>query len=201
MRQKGAIRVSDIKQQKAALRKSLRAKSRTLAPAYRSAADAAIRSAVLESPLYAKADTIFAYLGVDWEINTRPLLERILADGKRLCLPLCVAEHEMALCHIRSLDELVDGKYNIPEPPRNAPVLTADEVDLALIPCVGADKTGRRLGQGGGYYDTFLTRYRGALLLLCREAAVVEEIPVEAHDFRLPLLVTETGVHNCGDKV
>ena len=193
--------MSGIKEQKALLRKSLRAKSRALEPAYRSDADAAIRDAVRGSEFYAKADTIFAYLGVDWEIDTRPLLEQILADGKRLCLPLCVAEHEMALCHIRSLDELVDGKYNIPEPPRSAPVLTADEVSLALIPCVGADRTGRRLGQGGGYYDTFLTNYHGARLLLCREAAVVEEVPVETHDFPLPFLVTETGIHVCTDKV
>lgn len=192
--------MSDIKERKALLRKELRAKSRALAPACRASADAAIRDAVLGSRQYAEAHTVFAYLGVDWEIDTRPLLQQILADGKRLCLPLCVAEHKMALCHIRSLDELVDGKYNIPEPPRSAPVLQADEVDLALIPCVGADKEGRRLGQGGGYYDTFLTDYHGDLLLLCREAAVVEEVPVEEHDFLLPFLVTETGIHACANK-
>lgn len=189
--------MSDIKERKALLRKELRAKSRALGSACRNAADTAICDAILSSRYYAEAHTVFAYLGVDWEINTRPLLEQILADGKRLCLPLCVAEHQMALCHIHALDELVDGKYNIPEPPPSAPVLRAGEVDLALIPCVGADRTGRRLGQGGGYYDTFLTDYRGATLLLCREAAVVEEVPVENHDFLLPLLVTETGIHVC----
>lgn len=193
--------LSNIKEQKALLRRELRAKSRALEPLYRSAADAAIRAAVLGSEYYGKANTVFAYLGIDWEINTRPLLLQILADGKRLCLPLCVAEHEMALCHIRSLDELVDGKYSIPEPPSSAAVLCASEVDLALIPCVGADKAGHRLGQGGGYYDTFLSGYHGAALLLCREAAVVEKVPVEDHDFLLPLLVTETGIHVCRGKV
>lgn len=186
-----------MKERKALLRKELRAKSRALDLAYRSLSDAAIRSAVLQSPLYTKAETIFAYLGVDWEIDTRPLLEQILADGKRLCLPLCIGEHEMALCQISSLEELVDGKYNIPEPPQSAPQLRAEEADLALIPCVGADRKGRRLGQGGGYYDTFLARYQGATLLLCREAAVVEEVPVESYDLPLPCLVTERGIHDC----
>ena len=189
--------MSDIKARKALLRKELRAKSRALDPAYRNTADAAIRSAVRSSDAYAKAHTVFAYLGVDWEIDTRPLLENILADGKRLCLPLCTGEREITLCHVTDLNELVAGKYNIPEPPRSAPILTAAEVDLALIPCVGADKAGRRLGQGGGYYDTFLADYHGAKLLLCREAAVVEEVPVESHDFLLPILVTETGIHRC----
>ena len=193
--------MSGIKERKALLRKELRAKSRALESVYRCAADAAIRAAVLGSEYYTEAHSIFAYLGVDWEIDTRPLLEQILADGKRLCLPLCTAEHEITLCHITDLNELVDGKYNIPEPPRSAPVLAANEVDLALIPCVGADRSGRRLGQGGGYYDTFLTDYHGATLLLCREAAVVEEVPVEPHDFLLPVLVTETGIHVCQDKV
>ena len=193
--------MSDIKERKALLRKELRTKSRALPMVERERTDAAIRAAVLESSSYRSAETIFAYLGVDWEINTRPLLEQILADGKRLCLPLCVAAHEMELRRIRSLDELVDGKYNIPEPPVHAPVLTAEEVDLALIPCVGADRVGHRLGQGGGYYDSFLACYEGETLLLCRETAVVEEVPVEPHDMPLPHLVTESGIHHCRNKV
>ncbi len=193
--------MSGIKEQKALLRKSLRAKSRALDPAYQRDADSAIRNAVLASKFYTESHTIFAYLGVDWEIDTRPLLRQILTDGKRLCLPRCTGEREITLCQITDLDDLVDGKYGIPEPPRSAPMLAADEVELALIPCVGADKCGRRLGQGGGYYDTFLTNYHGAKLLLCREASVVEEVPVEAHDLLLPFLVTETGIHVCTDKV
>ncbi|MGM9663100.1 MAG: 5-formyltetrahydrofolate cyclo-ligase [Oscillospiraceae bacterium] len=185
-----------IAEEKARLRKEMRAKNRALKPEYRAAADRAIRANVLSSPYYAAAETVFAYLGVGWEIETRPLLEQILADGKRLCLPLCTGPHEMSLRLVSSLSELAPGAYGIPEPPAEAPALRPEEAELALVPCVAADRQGRRLGQGGGYYDAFLSRFHGAALLLCREAAVLPEIPVEKHDFHLHFLVTETKIYS-----
>lgn len=190
---KEAVRVS-ITEEKARLRRELRAKSRALPMEYRVPADEAIRRHVRESAQYAAAGTIFAYLGVGWEIDTRPLLEQILADGKRLCLPLCTGPHEMAICVVRSLDELEDGAYGIPEPSKKSLTIAPDQVDLALVPCVAADRSGRRLGQGGGYYDAFLKSYHGVSFLLCRESALLEAVPVENHDFQLPFLVTETKV-------
>lgn len=183
-----------ISEEKALLRREMRSKSRALPADERAAADEAIRRHILGSAEYANAKTVFAYLGVGWEIDTRPLLEQILRDGKRLCLPLCTGAHEMALCVVRSLDELSPGAYGIPEPSKKAITLTPDEIDLALVPCVAADRRGRRLGQGGGYYDAFLKTYRGAAFLLSREATVLEAVPVENHDFPLPFLVTETKI-------
>lgn len=183
-----------IGEEKARLRRELRAKNRALPPEYRAAADRAIRTHVLESPFYAAAETVFAYLGVGWEIETRPLLRQCLAEGKRLCLPLCTGPHEMSLRLVSSLSELTPGAYGIPEPPPESPALSPEEAELALIPCVAADRRGRRLGQGGGYYDAFLPRFPGTALLLCREAAVLPELPVEKHDFPLPFLVTETKI-------
>lgn len=183
-----------ISEEKAQLRRCVRAKNRALPADYRAMADASIRRHILESAEYANAQTVFAYLGVGWEIDTRPLLEQILRDRKRLCLPLCTGPHEMAICVVRSLDELSPGAYGIPEPSKKAITLKPDEIDLALVPCVAADRKGRRLGQGGGYYDAFLATYRGTAFLLSREAAVLEAVPVENHDFPLPFLVTETKI-------
>ncbi len=183
-----------ITEEKALLRKEMRAKSRALPADYRLKADEAICRHVRDSAEYASANTVFAYLGVGWEIDTRPLLEQILQDGKRLCLPLCTGPHEMAICVVHDLSELVPGAYHIPEPSENAMTISPEEVDLTLVPCVAADRLGHRLGQGGGYYDTFLKRYSGPAFLLCRESALLPEIPVENHDFSLPFLVTETKV-------
>lgn len=183
-----------IAEEKAQLRREMRAKSRALPTDCRAAADAAIRRHIRDSAEYAAAKTVFAYLGVGWEIDTRPLLEDILRDGKRLCLPLCTGPHEMAICVVHSLDELEPGAYGIPEPSKNSMMLPPEQVDLALVPCVAADRRGRRLGQGGGYYDAFLKQYRGTAFLLSREATVLAAVPVENHDFPLPFLVTETKV-------
>ena len=183
-----------IAEEKALLRKEMRAKSRALPIDYRLKADEAICRHVRNSAEYAAAKTIFGYLGVGWEIDTKPLLEQILQDGKRLCLPLCTGPHEMAICVVNDLSELVPGAYNIPEPSKESLTIPPEEVDLTLVPCVAADPLGRRLGQGGGYYDTFLKQYAGPAFLLCREAALLPEIPVENHDFFLSFLVTETNV-------
>ncbi len=183
-----------IAEEKTLLRKEMRAKSRALPAEYRAKADEAICRHVRSSAEYVSAKTVFAYLGVGWEIDTRPLLEQILRDGKRLCLPLCTGPHEMAVCVVSDLSELVPGAYNIPEPSKKSLTISPAEVDLTLVPCVAADRAGHRLGQGGGYYDAFLKRYTGPAFLLCREAALLPEIPVENHDFSLPFLVTETKV-------
>lgn len=183
-----------IAEEKALLRKEMRAKSRALPIEYRIKADEAICRHILESREYASAHTIFAYLGVGWEIDTKPLLEQILRDGKRLCLPLCTGPHEMAVCLVHDLSALVPGAYGIPEPSKESLTISPEEIDLTLVPCVAADRLGRRLGQGGGYYDAFLKRYNGPAFLLCRESALLPEVPVENHDFRSPFLVTETKV-------
>ena len=183
-----------IAEEKALLRREMRARSHALPDGQRAAADAAIRAAVLASDPYRAAESVFAYLGVGWEIETLPLLRRILADGKRLALPLCVSPHEMEPRLVSDLGCLVPGAYGIPEPPAEAPRLSADAIGLTLVPCVAADRRGYRLGQGGGYYDAFLRRCRGTAFLLCREAALLPAIPLEPHDVPLSFLVTENGL-------
>ena len=57
---------------------------------------------------------------------------------------------------------------------------------------------GQRLGQGGGYYDRFLSNYRGGTVLLCREKLIREEIPLEPHDYPIPWVLTEVGLYEDG---
>lgn len=104
----------------------------------------------------------------------------------------------MELRQITALDQLVPGIYGIPEPPAGSPLILTDSVDFAILPCVTCDHSGRRLGRGGGYYDRFLTHYRGGAVLLCRERLIREEIPVEPHDRPLPWVLTERGLYEDG---
>ena len=184
----------DIKTQKKELRKKVRAEERRLCGEYKRQADQIIGWRVEGLPEYRQAETVFAFVGMDREIDTRPLLERILADGKRLCVPLCRVAGMMDLKVITSLDELRPGTWGILEPSDSAPSVRADEVDLAVIPCVSCSHEGLRLGQGGGYYDRFLEGFRGCAALICREALTLKDIPVEAHDAVIPVVITEKGV-------
>ena len=123
------------------------------------------------------------------------LLRHVLQSGKTLCLPRCGAGHTMDLCRVDTLEQLAPGTYGILEPVENCPLLEAEDIDFVVTPCLSCDRQGNRLGQGGGYYDRFFARYHGPAALLCREKLLSEEIPVEGHDKRFELIVTENAVY------
>ena len=77
-----------IQQKKEALRRKLAAAERAMMPEEKRLSDGAILRQVLNTQEYRLARTVFAFVGRDDEIDTRPLLEQILADGKRLCVCL-----------------------------------------------------------------------------------------------------------------
>jgi 5-formyltetrahydrofolate cyclo-ligase len=64
-------------------------------------------------------------------------------------------------------------------------------LDLLIVPGVVFDERGFRIGYGGGYYDRFLTHYKGTAISLLLENQLIHEMPVEAHDQRVDWLITE----------
>ena len=185
-------------EEKQRLRRVIRELERQLSPRYKAESSRAIAAHLLAMPEYQAAGTVFCFVGMEQEVDTRPILENVLAAGKRLCVPLCTEPGIMELRQVTSLDQLVPGAYGILEPPAGAPQTDADEVDFAVLPCVTCNHLGQRLGQGGGYYDRFLTHYRGGTVLLCREKLIREEIPLEPRDMPVPWVLTERGLYEDG---
>ena len=180
------------------LRRVIRELERQLSPRYRAESSRAIAAHLLAMPEYQAAGTVFCFVGTEREVDTRPILEDALAAGKRLCVPLCTGPGIMELRQVTALDQLVPGAYGILEPPMTAPLTDPDDVDLAILPCLTCNHLGQRLGQGGGYYDRFLSNYRGGTVLLCREKLIREEIPLEPHDYPIPWVLTEVGLYEDG---
>ena len=185
-------------EEKHRLRRTMRALERQLSDKYKAASSRSICAHLLAMPEYQAASAVFCFVGTDHEIDTRPILAHALAAGKRLSVPRCTGPGIMELRQLRSLEELSTGAYGIPEPPESAPVMNPDDVDLAILPCLTCSHLGQRLGQGGGYYDRFLSNYRGGTVLLCREKLIREEIPLEPHDYPIPWVLTETGLYEDG---
>ena len=185
-------------EEKQRLRRAVRALESRLSEEYRTESSRTITRQLLAMPAYQAAETVFCFVGTAREIDTAAILEDALAAGKRLCVPLCVGDGLMEPRRITSLSELSPGAYGIPEPPRESPAVAVDEVDLAVIPCVSCSHGGHRLGQGGGFYDRFLSHYRGGAVLLCREQLIREDIPVEPHDCLVPWVLTERGLWEDG---
>lgn len=185
-------------EEKQQLRAVMRARERQLSDRYRRESDLAIAAHLTAMPEYQAAGTIFCFVGTPHEIDTRPILENALATGKRLCVPLCTGPGMMELRQISTLSQLSPGAYGIPEPPEDAPTVSVDETDFAILPCLTCNHLGHRLGQGQGYYDRFLAHYRSGTVLLCREKLIRDEIPLEPHDYPIPWVLTERGLYEDG---
>ena len=154
--------------------------------------------ALFALPCWAAADTVLAFAAMPDEPDTAAILRQALADGKRLLLPRVRSRTEMDWVEIPSLSLLQPGAYGIPEPPANLPALdpAGCAAPLALVPCLAASPDGVRLGRGGGYYDRFLAQYKGARLLLCPTATVLNGLPCDAWDVRFTPeeILTEKGI-------
>ena len=92
-----------------------------------------------------------------------------------------------------TLDELIPSKDfgGIRIPPRNAP---STRPDLLLIPGMAFDKTGGRLGRGGGLYDRYLQHFDGMKVGVCFNLQLRDQVPLSPHDQLVDLLITEKGI-------
>lgn len=190
-----------IAEQKRCLRTEVRRMERQLTNEYRQQSTDKIVASVKKLPEYQAAHCIFCFVGTKREIDTRTLLQDILSQGKRLCVPLCVEDGIMELREITSLTQLAPGAYGILEPATDTKKVQLQEIDLSVIPCVSCDREGHRLGQGGGYYDRLFAQETSSAVMLCREQLLSVSIPTEPFDQIFPCVVTETGVYRRGQPV
>ena len=174
------------------LRQTVRRLEANLSDAYRRNSDRAIAAHLLAMPEYQAAGTVFCFVGTSREIDTRPILEAVLAAGKALCVPLCTAPGQMELRRITALEQLSPGTYGILEPPTDAPRVSVDEVDMAILPCLTCNHLGQRLGQGGGYYDRLLSSGHAYRCGFCFSLQLRDAVPCEEHDCSVDCIVTES---------
>lgn len=184
--------MSMITEEKATLRKKIRGQMRRMDPSLRAESDSSICQRVSLLSQFQLSETIFCFVGIGWEINTRPLILNALNCGKRVAIPLCTAPGIMEARLIDSLEHLKPGAYGIPEPSLDSPICPFTEIDFAIVPCVACDSSCMRLGQGGGFYDQFMAKYTVYTAALCRDEALLEKVPTEAWDYPVDCVVTES---------
>lgn len=154
--------------------------------------DESIALKIAELPELCSAECVFAYIGIGYEIRTTEIIEKLLCEGKKVCVPLCYGKGRMDAVKITSLSDLHLGRYDIPEPSEDGEKVSPSEIDVIIVPGVAFDKEGRRLGRGGGYYDRFMSSAVNAKkIALCREVNLIDEVPCEAHDEKVDIIVTE----------
>jgi len=161
-----------------------------------------IVGAFMSLPEYAVADTVMFYIDVRSEVRTRHDLALALASGKTIVVPWCNADGELELFRLENMEELEIGMYKILEPKaelRSLPgkQVSVESLDLIMVPGVGFDRRGGRMGHGKGYYDKLLqhARTNSPLIALAFECQLFDEIPVADHDIFMDKLITEDHVY------
>ncbi|NBX17274.1 MAG: 5-formyltetrahydrofolate cyclo-ligase [Proteobacteria bacterium] len=150
-----------------------------------------------------------AYWPINSELNLIPAAEQLNTSTVRWLLPAMLPERELEWFSLSSDVE------NWPKDKRGLPVLPAETTAqkfpqaaaapwVVFTPCLAADKSGSRLGYGGGYYDRFISRHgEQCLLVACvPESHFLEfsAIPKEAHDRPVDVIITENQMWITGDE-
>lgn len=156
-----------------------------------------IQERVSGSAVFGRAKTVAAYVGVRSEVPTLPLIEAMLAAGKRVVLPV-VAGPDIRLVRLHAVSELAPAELGLLEPgptvrDRADRRVQPSELDLILVPGVAFDRKGGRIGYGRGFYDRVLARIRSGTptIGLAFESQIVDDVPMGPADYHLKYLVTE----------
>lgn len=183
------------------LRRQLRQARRALTSAQQRRAARDLYRQLAQHRLFRRAKHIALYLPNDGEIDPRPLLRAAQRQGKATYLPVLNAwpRTKMVFQRIRPGDTLLRNRFGIFEPRTNtARQRKVWALDLILLPLVGFDSSGGRLGMGGGFYDRSLAYrarrkncHKPTLLGLAHRCQQVEKLAMASWDVPLQATVTD----------
>ena len=129
--------------------------------------------------------TFFIYLSFSQEAPTDELIEKLLADGHKVCCPR-LENGEMVAVEYGEDFTLSDRWIREPVGERYL-----GQIDVAVVPFLAVDKRGNRLGYGGGYYDRFLKNTTAKRVAYGYDFQIVNEVPAETWDEKMDVIVTD----------
>ena len=147
------------------------------------------------SPIWSEYSTVFLFLSINSEIDTRPLIETSLSDGKKVFVPKAEAERLVFYPVLSPDGPWTKGPFGIRAPETVKPAGARAYPALILTPGLAFDAEGMRLGRGGGYYDRFFSELdaRGRQYFaigLCMDFQLVDKVPMEERDKKMNGLLT-----------
>ena len=153
-----------------------------------------IRERLAALPEVSRSRMVHSYwsLPTRREIDIRPLIQQWHAEGKTIVLPVM---RGLDLLHVpfEGTSQLAKNSWGLYEPTGSKTVPVTD-LELVVVPALGASRRGHRIGYGKGYYDRFLADVRAVTVGLVFDACLKGTVPVEPHDVPLDIIVTENEV-------
>lgn len=179
---------------KSEIRDKMKAMRRALSKDDAALLSRSITEKVCSLPCFVNAGTVMTYISAFKEPDTAAIIENTLLNNKKCVVPVSNTDtHTITPVYIT--DTLVKGAYGIPEPDI---INEADisDIDIALIPGIAFDMHGNRTGFGMGYYDRFLSQFKGLKIGLCYDFQLLPSIPADEHDIRMDLIITEKRIYD-----
>ena len=186
---------ADLKRAKRAVRARVLAARDAISASERDRATARIVDRVLSLPEMGRASTVMAFWSFGSEPDTAPLMEALVSRGVRVALPRIVGGDIEAYAYAPG-DAVTTTSFGACEP-STGDALDPSAIDVVVTPAVAFDRSGRRVGYGGGFYDRFFPRTRPDTLRIgigFDLQLVDEELPGGHFDLSLDAIVTESGV-------
>jgi 5-formyltetrahydrofolate cyclo-ligase len=201
----GDARHVDATAERRELRQSLAERRRALTPPERMMAAQGLRRSLEQLPEYLTDTRVAGYWASHGELPLNLVIPPLAARGQQFLLPVISKGQRLRFAPWQSGDDVQPNRYGIPEPVEPAELMEPFQLDLVLVPLLGFDRRGHRLGHGGGYYDrsfAFLKdQARPTEPLLVGIAYAFQELPqIEAAkwDVALDFIATERELIDCG---
>jgi 5-formyltetrahydrofolate cyclo-ligase len=140
------------------------------------------------------------YISYDNEVYTHDMIKENLKNKKKVIVPVSDIQNRcLILSELHSWNDLKPGSYKILEPIKNKiKKVSIDKIDMIIVPGLGFDEQGKRIGHGKGYYDNLLSNSKNAVHIgLAFEVQIVKKIPVNSYDIPVHKIITEERVIGC----
>jgi 5-formyltetrahydrofolate cyclo-ligase len=185
-----------LEEAKAALRLKAHASRAAIQNSTRAAAAKAVATHFFSAVALKPTDVVAGYWRIKDEMDCQPILIRLMDSFQPVCLPVVLGDDQPL--ELRLWEQgaaLYEAGFGTLAPSELAPHV---EPDVIVMPLLGFDQHGTRLGYGGGYYDRTLERLgkRPRLVGIAFAAQELDHIPREAHDVPLDMIVTEAGARS-----
>ena len=145
---------------KSELRKQVLQEMKSLSQEEKLRIDQALTARFLQHPFYKKAKVIATYLSFPHEYQTQYLIEQAVQDGKKVLIPKTYPKGRMDFVAYNP-QQLVRTSFGLLEPEGELTVIDRSQIDVIHVPGLAFTTKGYRIGYGGGYYDRYLTAYKG----------------------------------------
>lgn len=204
----------ELKDKKSALRKTLRQQRNALSPDQQTQAAVGLVEQLKTLSVFSQSNSIGLYIVNDGEIDPGKVLEYCLQHDKRCYVPIVSSTtsadapnkkiNSLRFAEVAADTRFQNNHFGIAEPVvAEDQLIDANELDLVLVPLVGFDQRGNRIGMGGGFYDTTFAFKKAnlqeppQLIGLAHEIQRLDSIDTEHWDIPISAVVTDQQIYHC----